>query len=104
MGQLRGRIAWYLFGQISHKTVALGPFLNMNEAQTAANKIVDWDSGEPPIPESFNTRELQKAKQMYKAKISQSTGQLGLSLRPIRNANNKNTSRFEQIKQSRGIE
>jgi hypothetical protein len=100
---MRGRLAWYIFGPVSRRTIALGPFLSQNEAQSAANKITDWDD-EVPIPLSLPTRELAKAKQIFKAKMSQSTGQLGISLRPIRNANNKKTSRFEQIKESRGIE
>jgi len=100
----RGRLAWYIFGPIQGKTVALGPFISQNEAQTAANRITDWDLGEAPVPISLASRELAKAKQMYKAKMSQSTGQLGISLRPIRNANNRKTSRFEQIKESRGID
>jgi hypothetical protein len=114
-----GRACWYIFGEIGQgqkdgqgdgqgggrrpKTVCLGPFLGQNEAQTAANKIVDWLC-DTPEPIRLFTSDLQKAKQIYKAKMSQSSGQLGISLRPIHSANTKKASRFERIKESRGIE
>jgi hypothetical protein len=110
-----GRLCWYIFGEIGQgqsdgqggsrkaRTVCLGPFGSQNEAQTAANKITDWLT-DTPEPMRYFTSDLQKAKMMYKAKMSQSSGQLGISLRPIHSANNKKTSRFEQIKESRGIE
>lgn len=107
---MRGRLAWYIFGEVGEgdgrkpRTVCLGPFSNQNEAQTAANKITDWSTGQPPEPVRYFSCDMQKVKMMHKAKMAQASGQLGVSLRPIYSANNKKTSRFEQIKESRGIE
>ena len=114
MGMLRGRTHWYVFGVISStnkdgekvgggKTVGIGPYRTESEARTAANNINDWAGGENEIL-AFKTSQLQCAKSCYRAMKSQQTGNLGITLQPIRSAGNKKTSRFEQIKESRGIE
>lgn len=108
MGQLRGRLYWYVFGTIGGqngkppKTVGLGGYRTENEARTAANNVNDW-ADEYQVC-SYRTVQLSVAKSCYRAERTQKTGNLGISLMPIRSANNKKASRFEQIKQSRGIE
>jgi hypothetical protein len=97
------RLGYFIFGSINKKVCCLGPFRSDNEAQSAANKITDWDGGCAEV-EKWMTTDIARAKQMHKAKMAQSSGQLGMSLQPIRNMNSKKTSRLDQIKESRGIE
>jgi hypothetical protein len=112
MGILRGRLHYYIFGAVGFakgdgsgtvgKSIALGPFRSDNEAHTAANNINDWVNDYEVC--SYRTSQLAVAKSCWKAEKAQKTGNLGISLQPIRSGNSKKTSRFEQIKESRGIE
>jgi hypothetical protein len=77
--------------------------MSQSEANTAANKINDFVN-EPEIV-SYRTSDLAKAKGIWKSAQSQKTGQLGIALRPIyRPEGDKDMSRFDRIKESRGIE
>lgn len=102
MGMLRGVPRWYTFGMVKGKMMALGPAKSEGSARSAANNINDWDT-EPEI-KMYRTIQLSVAKACFKYEKSQQTGSLGMSVMPIRSVSNKKTTRFEQIKENRGIE
>lgn len=73
---------YYIFGSINSKTVCQGPFATESQANEVASSIRDWDDSWSV--ERFKTSDLQKAKSMYRAKMSQYTHQLAPTLLPIR--------------------
>ena len=109
---LRGRMCHYIFGAVGvakgdgsgsvGKSIALGPYRTESEAHTAASNINDWVNDYEIC--AYRTSQLAVAKSCWKANKAQKTGNLGISLQPISSGNNKKSSRFEQIKESRGIE
>ena len=77
------RTYFYVFGSINGKAICMGGFSSDNEAQNAANNVKDWDNGDWMV-ESYRTSQIAVAKSCHKQKLSQSTGLLGESLKPIR--------------------
>jgi hypothetical protein len=108
IGRPSSRLCWYIFGVVSNdryaqRPVAQGPFGSQSEANTAANKITDFVN-DPEIL-SFRTTQLAVAKSQWKSLQSQKTGQLGIALRPVYRAEgDRDMSRFDRIKESRGID
>jgi hypothetical protein len=91
---MSGRNYYYIFGRIGGRMVAQGGFNNESKANDVASAITDWDDSW--TVEAFKTIDLQKAKSMFRAKQSQSTGQLAPTLLPIRSKKVRKDEQYSQ--------
>jgi hypothetical protein len=80
---------FYIFGRVGGKVIAQGGFTAESEADSVASSIHDWDDGWEI--KRYRTTDLQRAKSMYRAEMSQTMGQLAPSLLPIHKRREKVT-------------
>jgi len=76
------RTFYYVFGNVNGKPICMGGFQTENEANNNAEAVKDWDGDW--VVESYRTSQIAVAKSCHKQKLSQTTGLLGDSLKPIR--------------------
>ncbi len=82
MKRVINRLRYFCFIRVSGKLVAMGPYYTESDALNAANNIKDAD-GESLIRQ-FRTVDIRTAKAMMRAELSQKTGMLGETLKPIK--------------------
>jgi hypothetical protein len=101
-------IAYWVIGQVNHKTVFTGPYRSESEGLTKARNIQDWDNDNFDC-KMYPTLDMARAKSMYKASLADSTGRMGNAFMRIgsgekTNTRMKHSSRLDKIKAERGIE
>ena len=73
---------WFAFATSGGIPFASGPHNTESEAQDSVYKLKDVDTS--PEIRRYKTVQLAEAKKIFKYEMSQRTGNMGLSLRPIR--------------------
>jgi hypothetical protein len=74
---------YYIFGRVGGKIIAQGGYSTEGEANDVARSITDWDDNDWEI-KRYKTIDLGRAKSLYRAEMSKSSGQLAPTLLPIR--------------------
>lgn len=99
---MRGQPSWFVIGRVSGRWVFDGPHVTEAKALEKGASINDWDSNDWEA-RMFHTSDMRQAKAIWKSEQAEKTGSMGQSLQPIRGTKTDRKTRFDELKEARGL-